>query len=86
MKETQETRLPRRGFLASSSWLLVGAGYLGASDLFSRSAPSGSDLKEELSPAEMEFASKSIMANDMDNYWHKDCGCADTGLMVACGL
>jgi hypothetical protein len=83
MRGTQEIKTPRRDFLTSASLLLVGAGCLGQSNLFSQATPRGPDLKEELSPAEIEVANKSIMAKDMDNYWHKGYGCADTGLMVA---
>jgi hypothetical protein len=83
MRGIQEIGMPRRDFLTSSSLLLVGTGCFSASNLFSQTAPRGPDLKEELSPAEMEIANKSIMAKDMDAYWHKDYGCADTGLMVA---
>ena len=83
MRGTQEIKMPRREFLASSSLLLVGTGCLSASDLFSQTAPRGPDLREDLSPAEMGIVNNSIMAKDMDNFWHKGYGCAESGLMVA---
>jgi hypothetical protein len=83
MRETQEVKMPRRNFLTSSSLLLVGTGCLSSSNLFSQTALKGPDLKEELSPAEMGIVNNSIMAKDMDNFWHKGYGCAESGLMVA---
>jgi hypothetical protein len=71
MNGTEITKLRRREFLASSSSLLAGAVFLKASHLPSQAAPTGSDLSEELSPAELEMVNKSIMARDMDNFWHK---------------
>jgi hypothetical protein len=83
MKETEITKMLRRDFIASSTFLLLGAGSLRASALTQQSAPRGPDLSEELSPAELEIVSKSVMARDMDNFWHKGYSCAETGLMVA---
>lgn len=83
MKETEAIKMLRREFLASSSFLFLGAGSLRASALPSQTAPRGPDLPEELKPAELEMVKGSIMARDMDNYWHKGYSCAETGLMVA---
>jgi hypothetical protein len=83
MKGTENIKLLRREFLTSSSLLLVGAGSFSASALFSQTAPRGPDLREELNPAELEIVNSSIMAKDMDNFWHKGYSCAESGLMVA---
>ena len=83
MKGTQENNMLRREFLASSSLLLAGAGYLRAFDLFSQTAPRGPDLREELNSVEIGIVNSSIMAKDMDNFFHKGHSCAESGLMVA---
>ena len=83
MNETDVIKMLRRKFLASTPFLLLGATSLKASDLPSQTAPKGSDLRETLNPAELAMANKSVMAIDMDNYWHKGYSCAETGLMVA---
>jgi hypothetical protein len=86
MNETEVIKMLRREFLASSPFLLLGAASLKASALPSQAAPRGSDLSEELNPAELEMANNSIMARDMDNFWHKGYSCAESGLMVALRL
>ena len=73
----------RREFLASSSFLLLSAASLKASALPSKAAPRGSDLREGLNPTELVMVNSSIMARDMDNFWHKGYSCAESGLMVA---
>jgi hypothetical protein len=82
MRKKEAVELLRRDFLLSSSLMLLGAGSLGASVLQSKDSPKGPDLSESLSEAELEMASHSAIAKDMDNYWHKGYSCAETGLMV----
>jgi hypothetical protein len=83
MDKTDTVRVLRRDFLASSSLLLFGVGSLKAAISASQAAPRGSDLSESLSPEELAIANGSIMAKDIDNFWHKGYSCAETGLMVA---
>jgi hypothetical protein len=71
MRETEAVKIMRREFFASSSFLLLGAGLLKASALPSQAPPRGPDLSEELSEAELEIVRKSVMARDMDSFWHK---------------
>jgi hypothetical protein len=83
MNQADVTKTLRREFLASTPLLLLGATSLRASIMPLQDGPKGSDLSEALSPAELAMANQSIMATDMDNYWHKGYGCAETQLMVA---
>ena len=71
MNETEAGKMRRREFLVSSSFLLLGTASLEASALASQTVPRGSDLSQELTPAELQIADNSIMARDMDNFWHK---------------
>lgn len=73
----------RREFLASSScFLFLGAGCLKSQPVSLQTAPSGPDLSEELSSAELSTVNNSIMAKDFDNYFGKGYSCAESGLMV----
>jgi hypothetical protein len=83
MNETEGITMLRRKFLTSSSFLLLGAASLKAFGLPSQASPKGSELSENLNPAELAMANQSIMATDMDNYWHQGYSCAESGLMVA---
>jgi hypothetical protein len=71
MKETEVARMMRREFFASSSFLLLCAGLLKTSALASQAPPTGPDLSEELNETELEIVNKSVMARDMDSFWHK---------------
>ncbi len=73
----------RREFLASSSFMLLAAGYLKAHPHAPQAAPKGADLSEELSRAELETVNRSAMAKDLDNFWGKGYSCAESGLVVA---
>jgi hypothetical protein len=83
MNKTEAVRMLRREFLASSSSLLLSAASLKGAVLPFQASPKGLDLSEKLNPAELEMVNNSIMAKDMDNFWHKGYSCAETGLMVA---
>ncbi len=91
MKVIEIANMRRREFLLSSSFLLSGAAVIKASPLRTQtepesppsSSPAGPDLKEALSPEEMEEVANSVMSEDMQNFWHKGYSCAETGLMVA---
>jgi hypothetical protein len=76
-------KIMRREFISSTPLLLFGAASLEASVIPEQAQPKGADLTENLSPAELAMVNESIMASDMDNYWHKGYSCAETGLMVA---
>jgi hypothetical protein len=83
MKDKKTVDIRRRAFLASSSFMLLGAASLQAYSLALQATPNGPDLSDELSPEELELVKPSVMSEDMQNFWHKGYGCAETGLMVA---
>jgi hypothetical protein len=83
MTKTETVKLLRREFFASAPLLFLAGGLLKASSLSSQAAPKGSELREELNPAEIEIVKKSAMAMDMGNFWGKGYSCAETGLAVA---
>jgi hypothetical protein len=83
MNQPYDNKMLRRKFLSSSPFMILGAASLNASALPSQTVPKGSNLSETLNPGELAIAKQSIMAVDMDNYWHKGFSCAETGLMVA---
>ncbi len=83
MTDERALKTPRRKLLASAPLLFLGAAKLGTMDVFAQKTLRGPDLREALSPEELEAAAKSAMSVDLDNYWHKGYSCAESGLMVA---
>ena len=61
----------RRDFLGGSPMFLFGARFACASPSQAQAIPKGPDLKEELSPSEIETVNNSIMAKDLDNFFGK---------------
>ncbi|MFH1266806.1 MAG: C-GCAxxG-C-C family (seleno)protein [Planctomycetota bacterium] len=77
------TVLGRRQFLASSSFLLLGAGCRDAPQVASQTPPKGVNVREDLTPAEVELVNHSTMAKDLDNFFGKRYyNCAESGLLV----
>ncbi len=83
MTENKAIKVQRRAFLTSTPLLILGAGTLKAFPFAPQNSLKGSELSEELSPAELEIANKSAMSGDMGNFWGQGYSCAETGLMVA---
>ncbi len=83
LKKKEVLRVGRRDFLACSSFLVLGAGYLDASSFGSQVTPTGPELPEELSPDELEFVKSSVMGTDFENYFGQSYSCSESGLMVA---
>jgi len=77
-----DLRMHRRTFIASSPLLLLGARYLDAATLSSQSTPKGSDLREELSPEEIEIVKHSTMASNILSFFSQGYSCAESGLTV----
>jgi hypothetical protein len=61
----------RRAFLGTSALLLIEARAARARPPQTQAAVKGSDLREELSAAEMEIVNRSAMAKDLDNFFGK---------------
>jgi len=77
------SRINRRDFVATSSFFLLAARLGGASGMSQQATPRGPDLKEELTPAEMEIVRNSVMAGELGNFFGKGYSCAESGLAVA---
>jgi len=83
MKKPEVLVMPRRKFIASASFLAIGAQLFGISPLSLQSAQATQELKEELTPEELKFVERSIMAKDLKSYFGKDYSCAESLLMVS---
>jgi len=83
MKKPEVLVLPRREFIASASFLVLGAQLFGMSPLSLQSAQVTQELKEELTPEELKFVERSIMAKDLKSYFGKGYSCAESLLMVS---
>ena len=83
MKGIERVKMHRRKFLLTSSFLLSATAVLETSSLLAQTTPKGPDLLEALTPEELAQVKKSIMSEDMLNFWGKGYSCAETGLMVA---
>lgn len=83
MKKSEVLVMPRREFIASASFLVLGARLFGMSPLSLQSAQATQELKEELSPEELKIVERSIMAKDLKSYFGKDYSCAESLLMVS---
>lgn len=75
--------LRRRDFLACSSFLVLGAGFLDASSISSQVTPRGPELPEELSRDELEIVMSSVMGTDFESYFEQGYSCSESSLMVA---
>ena len=83
MKKPEVLVMPRREFIASASFLAIGAQLFGMSPFSSQSAQAPRELKEELTPEELKIVERSIMAKDLKNYFHEGYSCAESLLMVS---
>lgn len=83
MKKSDVLIMPRREFIASASFLVLGGRLFGMSPLSLQSAQVAQELKEELTPEELKIVERSVMAKDLKNYFHKGYSCAESLLMVS---
>jgi len=83
MKKSDVLIMPRREFIASASFLVLGARLSGMSPLSMQSAQVAQELKEELTPEEFMIVEKSVMAKDLKSYFGKGYSCAESLLMVS---
>jgi hypothetical protein len=77
-----DMRIHRRKFIASSPLILLGARYLEAAVTSHQSTPRGLDLRDELSPGEIEIVRHSSMAANIPKFFTQGYSCAETGLAV----
>ena len=83
MKKSEVLIMPRREFIASASFLVLGERLFGMSPFSSQPAQAPQELKKELTPEELKIVGKSIMARDIKNYFIKGYSCAESLLMVS---
>ncbi|MBA7715655.1 hypothetical protein ES703_124708 [subsurface metagenome] len=83
MKKPEVLVMPRREFIASASFLVLGAQLFGMSPLSLQSAQVTQELKEELTPEELKIVERSIMAKNLKNYFGEGYSCAESLLMVS---
>jgi C_GCAxxG_C_C family probable redox protein len=83
MKKSDVLIMPRREFIASASFLVLGGRLFGTSPLSLQSAQVAQELKEELTAEELKIVEQSVMAKDLKNYFHKGYSCAESLLMVS---
>ena len=81
MKKPEVLVMPRREFIASASFLAIGAQLFGMSPFSSQSAQAPRELKEELT--ELKIVERSIMAKNLKNYFGEGYSCAESLLMVS---
>ena len=83
MKKPEVLVMPRREFIASASFLVLGTRLFNMSPFSLQSAQEPPELKEELTPEELKIVEQSVMAKDLKNYFGKGYSCAESLLMVS---
>jgi len=83
MKKSDVLIMPRREFIASASFLVLGTRLFSMSPFSSQSAQATQEFKEELTPEELKFVESSVMAKELKNYFGKGYSCAESLLMVS---
>ena len=75
--------MPRREFIASASFLALGGRLFGMASFLPQSVQEAQELEEELAPEELELVKKSVMAQNLKNYFHEGYSCAESILLVS---
>lgn len=83
MKKPEVLIMPRREFITSASFLVLGTRLFGISPFSLQSAQAPPELKENLTPEELKIVERSVMAKDLKNYFGKGYSCAESLLMVS---
>lgn len=83
MKESSELFMPRREFLASVPFLILGSRRLSEPGFTRLSFPATQELREELTPTELKRVENSVLAQDLKNYFHNGYSCSESILMVS---
>ena len=82
MKKSEAFLMPRREFLASFPLLMLGGRLLNVPEFVLPSSRVTQELREELTPAELKLVKNSVLAQDLENYFHKGYSCSESILMV----
>lgn len=83
MEKSDVLIMPRRKFIVSASFLALGGRLFGIPSFSPQSVQEAQRLKEELTPEELELVKKSVMAQNLKNYFHEGYSCAESILMVS---
>lgn len=83
MKKLIDTAIPRRDFIGSASFLLMGSRLSGLFPLSDYTGRIFQTFSEELSPEELKKVEKSVMAQDLQNYFGQGYSCAEALFMVS---
>ena len=80
MKRPDNELLPRRGFLAASSLLMLGTPLVGFAQPEPRETASGKDLPDELTPEETRQVEASVMGRAFASRFGHGYSCAESSL------
>lgn len=83
MEKTGNLFFPRRTFIASVPFFLLGGSLLGISKFSLPTTQTPSQLPEDLTPEEFKLVENSVMAKDLKNYFGQGYSCAESLWMVS---
>jgi len=83
LKDKERFEIPRRAFVNLMPGILLGAGYLSKSAYPFGDIQEKPELKEELTPGELKWVKKSLMAKDLPNYFGEGYSCSESLFMVS---
>ena len=83
MEKPDTLFMPRRKFITSASFLMLGGRLWERPAAASRTPQAVPQLKEELTSDELMIVKDSVMAQDLENYFGDDYSCAESLFMVS---
>jgi C_GCAxxG_C_C family probable redox protein len=83
MKKSDTLIMPRRQFIASASFLMLGGSLWDRPAASSRNSQTVPLLKEELTPEELKIVKGSVMAQNLGDYFETDFSCAESIFSVS---
>lgn len=83
MKKPDALFMPRRKFITSASFLMLGARLWDKPAGAPRTSQAVPQLKEELTSEEIKIVKDSVLAQDLENYFGEDFSCAESIFTVS---
>lgn len=83
MKRSEAFLMPRREFISSVPFLMLRSRLFNEPEFSPSSSRAAQELKEELTSAESKCVKSSVLAQDLENYFHKGYSCAESIWMVS---
>lgn len=83
MRRSDCFHLCRREFISLFPGVILGSRFLDRSSFSLNSDQAPQKLREELTAEELELVEKSVMAQDLENYFGKEYSCAESLLLVS---